>query len=161
MMNKLQTPLSPNQVLTLLTSFFDFDAMPNQNRGLLPAGVHPYPRLSVAPRLVPGEEAEISFPYSRSDQNERLYAAFLVGFETIFAVIIEREEHAEGSGSENRRRYFVQVPRDLAARGTVFVSVVRGRENINDVRFDDSSIVAGPAIAMFPFDAFGKPIGQW
>ncbi|KDR66313.1 hypothetical protein GALMADRAFT_81121 [Galerina marginata CBS 339.88] len=155
-----ETPLSPNQVLTLLTSFFDFDKMPAQNRALLPANLRPYPRLWLAPRLVPGQEAEISFQNPNVQKNERLYAAFLFGFETIFAPITEREDttiQGADAGHDNRK-YFVQIPKDLDVKGTVFVVVLKGTGNISEVRLDDQSTVAGPAIAMFSFGANHAPI---
>jgi hypothetical protein len=57
------------------------------------------------------------------------------------------------------RQYFVEIPRDLAGRGVVYVVVLRGDTKvIGDVKMDDDFVVTGPAIAMFPFDAEGKSI---
>ncbi|CAA7268585.1 unnamed protein product [Cyclocybe aegerita] len=153
-----ETPLTPNAVLTLLSNFFNFENCPKENHALLPPGVHPYPRLAIAPILVPGQPAEISFPYPQIGGGERLYVAFLSGAETIFAPLQEKED---GKDKDNKKRYFVEIPRDLAGRGTVYVIVVRGRENIGEVRLEDEFIVAGPGITMFPFDAWGKPINGW
>jgi hypothetical protein len=60
----------------------------------------------------------------------------------------------------NNRRFFVEIPRDLATKGSVFVVIVKGRDNIGEVRLDEQSTVAGPAIANFPFDAWNHPIGH-
>ncbi len=103
---------------------------------------------------------EISFPYSlpTNDDPEFLYVAFLSGAETIFGHVHERERPTI-DGEQSRRRYFVVIPGDLASKGVVYVIVVKGvSEKIRDVRLDDDSVVAGPAIAMFPFNANGKAI---
>lgn len=152
-----QTPLTPSQVLTILSSFFNFDTSPQLNRSLLPANIRTYPRLTLSSRLVPGEEAEISFPYSlpEEDEPEFLYAAFLSGPEIIFGHIYERENPA----MDGQKRFFVVIPRDLASKGVVYVVVVRGiSERLLDIRLDDDSVVAGPAIAMFAFNANGNSI---
>ena len=60
----------------------------------------------------------------------------------------------------NNRRFFVEIPRDLASKGSVFVVVVKGRDNIGEVRLDEAGTVAGPAIANFPYDAWNNPIGH-
>jgi len=92
-----QTPLALNQVLTV---FFDFDTSSQLNRSLLPANVHPYPRLTLSPHLAPGEETEIFSPYSSptNDDPEFLYVAFLSGAETIFGRVHEREIPTIGGG---------------------------------------------------------------
>ncbi|KAJ3508468.1 hypothetical protein NLJ89_g5737 [Agrocybe chaxingu] len=135
-----ETPLTPNAVLTLLSNFFNFENCPKETT----PSSHP--------------PAEISFPYPQIGGNERLYVAFLSGAETIFAPLQEKED---GKDKDHKKRYFVEIPRDLAGRGTVYVIVVRGRENIGEVRLEDEFIVAGPGITMFPFDAWGKPINGW
>lgn len=76
------------------------------------------------------------------------------GVKTILG--LDREErNTDGSGGESVvQRHFVEIPRDLASRGVVYVVVLRGEtEEMGDVRMDDGSVVAGPAISMFPFDA--------
>jgi len=79
------------------------------------------------------------------------------GVETIFGRVLDREERNDGG--ETRKRYFVEIPRDLASRGVVYVSVLKASsEAIADVRMDDESVVAGPAISMFSFDAEGRSI---
>lgn len=157
-----QTPLAPNQGATLLSNFFDFESCPPGNRDLLPSGYRPYPRLSLSPRLVPGEKAEISFPPVNLENDQRLYVAFLTGIETVFVPVEVRSETTHGAGyggsGEDQIRYFVEISRDLSARGTVFVVLVHGPEDIRDVNLDEENMVAGPAIAMFPFDANNKPI---
>ncbi|KAF5324076.1 hypothetical protein D9619_011220 [Psilocybe cf. subviscida] len=166
-----ETPLTPNEVVTLFLSFMDFDTCPQENRDRLPPNFRPYPVLTLAPRLVPGEEAEISFPYPGGlGPDEHLYLAFLVGIETIFAPVEERRHTKRGDtnvntnnfgankNNDNTRRFFVQLPRDLSATGTVYFTLVRGPDDIRAIRLDDHSIVAGPAIAEFPFDSSYKPI---
>lgn len=118
-----------------------------------------FPRLELSPRLVPGEQAEISFPYpgSRDGEPSFFYVAFMSGVETIFGHVLDREE--EQDDGQTRKRYFVEIPTDLVSRGVVYVIVLKGNtEEIGDVRIDDESMVAGPAISMFPFDADGKAI---
>lgn len=44
----------------------------------------------------------------------------------------------------------------MKSAGTVFVVIFSGGENIGEVRLDDETMVAGPAIAVFPFDSRGK-----
>ena len=148
----------------------DFQTCPQENRDRLPPNFRPYPVLTLAPRLVPGEEAEISFPYpSGLGPDEHLYLAFLVGIETIFAPVEERRHTRRGDtkantnnfGVDNKdttRRFFVQLPRDLSATGTVYFTLVRGPGDVRAIRLDDHSIVAGPAIAEIPFDSSYKPI---
>ena len=102
-----------------------------------------------------------SLPVATNDDPEFLYVAFLSGAETIFGRVHERERPTIGGGepTPSRRRYFVVIPRDLASKGVVYVIVVKGSsEKIRDVRLDDDGVVAGPAIAMFPFNANGKAI---
>ena len=78
------------------------------------------------------------------------------GVETIFGRVLDREERADDDG-QTTKRHFVEIPRDLASRGVVYVIVLKGStEEIGDVRIDDESVVAGPAISMFPFDSDGK-----
>jgi hypothetical protein len=278
--------LTPNQIATLLSKFIKYESCPSENHDLLPESYQPHPRLFLSPRLFPGSEAEISFPYPEVQQGEHLYVAFLAGAQTIFARITELEvendngnisashpsennrsgnvsfeggrkgnkhydddnykgeyngdgnkgyddnnnrngENYSGKGgsgrmeennrnigndrgsnnekeykdeknrkeenkpdedktrdddsfrnknnrnavanlassrflnnnSNNHRRYFVEIPRDLAAKGTVFVIVVKAHDNIGEVRLDEQSTVAGPAIANFAFDAWNQPIG--
>ena len=50
----------------------------------------------------------------------------------------------------------MEIPEDLKSAGTVFVVIFSGGENIGEVRLDDETMVAGPAIAVFPFDSRGK-----
>jgi hypothetical protein len=152
--------LPPQQVFTLLSVFFNDETSPKLNKALLPTGLQSFPRLTLSPRLVPGEQAEISFPYSEPTDGTPsfLYVAFMSGVETILGRVHDREERNNESG-ETSKRHFVEIPRDLASRGVVYVIVLRGStEAIGDVRMDDGSVVAGPAISMFPFDAQGKPI---
>jgi hypothetical protein len=110
----IQTPLTSNHVATLLSKFVDFDSCPAENRDLLPEGYHPHPRLYLSPRLIPGEEAEISFPHPELGQGERLYTAFMAGAETIFSRITEHEKGKDnGSGSRpegNNRNSNGQFP---------------------------------------------------
>lgn len=155
-----QTPLTPQQVFTLLSVFFNDQTSPKLNKALLPAGLQSFPRLTLSPRLVPGEQAEVSFPYSDPTDGEPafLYVAFMSGVETIFGRVLDREER-NYDGGETRKRYFVEIPRDLASRGVVYVTVLRGSTDaVGDVRMDDGSVVAGPAISTFPFDAQGRSI---
>lgn len=77
--------------------------------------------------------------------NEHLYVAFLSGAATIFAPLDKKGDN-----------YFVEIPEDLKAVGTVFVVVFKGGENIGEARLDDENTVAGPAIAVFPFDSQGR-----
>ena len=154
-----QTPLTPQQVLTLLSVFVNDETSPKPNKALLPTGLQASPRLTLSPRLVPGEQAEISFPYSDptdGSQPSFLYVAFMSGVETILGRVLNREEQ---DNNNNVKRHFVEIPRDLASRGVVYVVVLRGDTDVmRDVRMDDESVVAGPAIAMFPFDAGSRPI---
>lgn len=76
---------------------------------------------------------------------ERLYVAFQTGAATIFAPLDKKEDN-----------YFVEIPEDLKSAGTVFVIVFKGGEDIAEVILDDETTVAGPAIAIFPFDSRGK-----
>jgi len=80
----IQTPLSPNQVTTLLSKSIKFNSCPSKNR-LLPEGYHPHPRLYLS-RLVPGEEAGMSFPYPEIGQGKRLYGV------TTTAVIVTKTQ---------------------------------------------------------------------
>lgn len=87
-----------------------------------------------------------------------MFAAFMSGVEIIFGRVLDREEPSD-DGGQGTKRYFVEIPRDLASRGVVYVMVLKGdSDDVADVRMDDDSVVAGPAIAMFPFDAEGKAI---
>ncbi|KAF9479898.1 hypothetical protein BDN70DRAFT_662439 [Pholiota conissans] len=185
-----ETPLTPSQVATLLSNFFDYASCPAGNNNLLPPEHRPHPRLLLSPRLVPGEKAEISFPSTNLERGQRFYVSFLSGIETIFVPLEMRSEkegvhgqdghdgrdgrdgsnnndhnnngnnnnYRDEGNNDNRNRYFVEIPRDLAGRGTVFVLVVRGPENIREVNLDDNNVVAGPAIVMFPFDHENKSL---
>ena len=160
MILSFQSPLTPNQVITLLGSFLNYEALLKLNRVLLPANLHPYPRLTLSPQLVPGEQAEISFAYSPppGGNPEILVVAFLSGAETIFSRVLEREERAL-EGSEGLKRYFVEIPMDLASKGTIYATVLRGRNwDMSDISLDEDNVIAGPAIAMFTFDAKSNPI---
>jgi len=80
------------------------------------------------------------------------------GVETIIGRVLNREERNNDSG-QTPKQHFVEIPRALASRGVVYVIILRGNtEATGDVMMDDDSVVAGPAISMFPFDAEGKPI---
>ena len=152
--------MTPNQVITLLGSFLNYEALLKLNRVLLPANLHPYPRLTLSPQLVPGEQAEVSFAYSPppGGNPEILVVAFLSGAETIFSRVLEREERAL-EGSEGLKRYFVEIPMDLASKGTIYATVLRGRNwDMSDISLDEDNVIAGPAIAMFTFDAKSNPI---
>ncbi|KAF8877653.1 ferritin-like domain-containing protein [Gymnopilus junonius] len=136
-----ETPLTSSQVITLLSSLSDlnFNSIASANPSLLPSSITPSPALTLSSQLIPGNEAELVFPLPSPplSRDERLYATFLFGFETIFAPISER--------------FYVQIPRDLDGKGTVFVSVLRGRGGMDAA--DGENVVAGPAIAVFPFGA--------
>ena len=82
------------------------------------------------------------------------------GVETILGRVLDREEQDnDNHNDETVKRHFVEIPRDLASRGVVYVVVLRGDTDVmGDVRMGDESVVAGPAIAMFPFDAGSRPI---
>jgi hypothetical protein len=60
----------------------------------------------------------------------------------------------------NNRRFFVEIPRDLVSKGSVFFVVIKGRDNIGEVRLDEASTVAGPAIANSPYNAWNNAIGR-
>jgi hypothetical protein len=77
------------------------------------------------------------------------------GVETILGRVLDREErNTDESGGESVvQRHFVEIPRDLASCGVVYVVVLRGETEMGDVRMDDGSVIAGPAISTFPFDA--------
>lgn len=48
----------------------------------------------------------------------------------------------------------MQIPRDLDGKGTVFVSVLRGKGGMDGAgAADGENVLAGPAIAVFPFGA--------
>ena len=79
------------------------------------------------------------------ENGEHLYIAFLTGAATIFAPLDKKED-----------KYVVEIPEDLKSAGTVFVVIFEGGDDINEVRLDDETTVAGPAIAVFPFDSRGK-----
>jgi len=79
------------------------------------------------------------------DEQDHLYVAFLSGAATIFAPLDKKEGD-----------YVVEIPNDLKAAGTVFVVVFKGGETIGEARLDDENTVAGPAIAVFPFDSRGE-----
>ncbi|KAF8800079.1 hypothetical protein BYT27DRAFT_7263222 [Phlegmacium glaucopus] len=138
-----ETPLTINQVYSIVSSFIKPDSCPQSNYPLLPPNHHAYPQLTLAPKLIPGHETQISF--SLENEPEHLYVAFLSGASTIFAPLGKKDGN-----------YVVEIPEDLKAAGTVFVVVFKGEENINEARLDDESMVAGPAIAVFPFDSRGK-----
>jgi len=142
-----QTSLTPIQTLSLLSNFFNYETGPEGNRYLLPSGLHVNPRLTVASRLVLGQPAEISFPFPTLSNEETIYIAFLNGEEIIIAPLLERDN-----------RFYVEIPKDLAGKGTVFVVVFRGGEDIRQARLDDESTVAGPALITFPFDSEGMPL---
>jgi len=48
---------------------------------------------------------------------------------------------------ENNRWFFVEIPRDFVSKGSIFIVVIKGRDNIGEVRLDKASTVAGPVIA--------------
>ena len=54
----------------------------------------------------------------------------------------------------------MEIPEDLKSAGTVFVVIFKGVENIAEVTLGDETMVAGPAIAVFPFDSRGKYPGS-
>ncbi|KAF9041652.1 ferritin-like domain-containing protein [Panaeolus papilionaceus] len=145
-----ETALTPSQVYTLLSSFFDFNSLTEDNRALLPAGNWPAPRLSLAPRLLPGQQGEISFPYPNLNEHECLYVVFLTGAANIVAPLI----------NQDNGHYFVEIPLELEGAGTVYIVLIRGSDNIGDVVVSDQTTVAGPAIAEFPYNAEGKQ-GIW
>lgn len=100
----------------------------------------------LAPKLIPGQETQVSFSLEQNlDNGEHFYVAFLSGAATIFAPLNNVES-----------KYVVEIPEDLRAAGTVFVIIFKGGENIDEAMLDDETIVAGPAIAVFPFDSRGK-----
>ncbi|PPR02088.1 hypothetical protein CVT24_011222 [Panaeolus cyanescens] len=145
-----ETALTPSQVYTLLSCFFDFNSITEQNRALLPAGINPAPRLSLAPRLLPGQQGELSFPYPSLNEHECLYVVFLTGAANIVAPLIDQHDG----------HYFVEIPLELEGAGTVYIVLIRGSDNIGDVTVSDQTTVAGPAIAEFPYNAEGKR-GNW
>lgn len=71
--------------------------------------------------------------------------AFLSGAATIFAPLNKKENN-----------YSVEIPEGLRATGTVFVVVFKGGDNIGEAVLNDENTIAGPAIAVFPFDSRGK-----
>ncbi|KAF8803462.1 hypothetical protein BYT27DRAFT_7260208 [Phlegmacium glaucopus] len=107
--------------------------------------LHQYPQLSLTPELIPRHETLFSFSLENEQLEEQLYVAFLSGAATIFALI-----------SKNEGNYVVETPEYLRAAGTVVVVVFKGEKNISEARLDDVSMIAGPAILVFPFDSRRK-----
>jgi hypothetical protein len=177
----IQTPWNPYHLVTLLSKFVDFDSCPAENRDLFPEGYHPHLRLYFSPRLVPGEEAEISFPYPELGQGERLYAPFMAGAETIFARIIERERGKDdGSASrpqDNQRNSNGQFPgrwpsndnrdgnrnenaggdrRDENDHHDENHNRVDGRRNENDHHFDSNTAIRRRTIGIARTRTIGR-----
>jgi len=141
-----ETPLTVNQVNSFASNFIKQGSCPTSNDVLLPPNLRAYPQLMLAPKLIPGQETQVSFSLEQNlDNGEHLYVAFLSGAATIFAPLKNVED-----------KYVVEIPEDLRATGTVFVIIFKGGENIDEAMLDDETIVAGPAIAVFPFDSRGK-----
>ena len=131
---------------TIASNFVQPGSCPASNERLLPSNIRTYPQLTLAPKLIPGHENEVSFSFENPLENgEHLYVAFLTGAATIFAPLDKKED-----------KYVVEIPEDLKSAGTVFVVIFKGGDDINEVRLDDETTVAGPAIAVFPFDSRGK-----
>ena len=146
----LKTPLTVNQVNTIASNFVQPGSCPASNENLLPPNIRTYPQLTLAPKLIPGHENQVSFSLENQlESGEHLYVAFLTGAATIFAPLDKRENN-----------YYVEIPEDLKSAGTVFVVIFKGGDDIGEVRLDDETTVAGPAIAVFPFDSRGKYPGS-
>jgi hypothetical protein len=60
-------------------------------------------------------------------------------------------------------RGYVKVPKDLKAKGAVYITIVRGNgeQDEREVRVSgDENMVAGPALVMFPFNSWGNAEGE-
>lgn len=141
-----ETPLTVNQVHNLALNFIKQGSCPTSNDGLLPSNLRAYPQLTLAPKLIPGQENQVSFSLDQNlNDGEHCYVAFLSGAATIFAPLKDVED-----------KYVVDIPQDLKAAGTVYVVIFKGGKNIDEAMLDDETMIAGPAIAVFPFDSRGE-----
>ena len=121
-----------NQVYTLAASFIT--SCPSTNPAL---PVKAFPSLTFAPSgPTPGSSIALSFNSTDISSDTPLYAAFFTGLSQEFVLITDGN---------------VTIPNDL--RGQVYVVVSN-----NETMANDDTIVAGPAILEFEFDAAGKVV---
>lgn len=120
-----ETALSANEAFTIASTFID--SCPSDNPPLI---AHPFPTLTVS-STTPGSRAKLSFEDS-GNHGKQLFAAFVTGTETRFLPIDDNGE--------------VTIPEGLI--GTVYVLVTRDNSKVTD-----EAIVAGPAMARFPYPA--------
>ncbi|KAJ8078071.1 hypothetical protein PM082_000277 [Marasmius tenuissimus] len=128
-----EVALTPNQVFTIASSFIE--SCPSSNAPL-PAKANP--PLALSDGAKPGDKTTLTFDASTASGSK----AFLV-FQTSNGPVTT--DIADDKTAT--------IPSDL--RGTVF-AFVSSKQNATD----DASVLAGPALLMFPYDAQGQLIKQ-
>lgn len=122
------TPLTPNAVYTLASSFIR--SCPSSNPTL---PFTAFPKLSASPASAqPGQQLTLNFNSTGSGTN---YVAFLSGLNTTFVQIPSNKK--------------VTIPEGL--QGFVYAIVTN-----NGTSVSDASTVAGPIILSFPFNSFAS-----
>jgi hypothetical protein len=131
--SRLQTPLDPNQALTIASNFIA--SCPPTNPKL--------PDTTYAPLMLPdpasvrpGSTTPLKFTApSNLDRASKLYGAFMSGQE---AIIVPLDDDWKS----------VSIPDDL--RGVVYLLVTSVTNSV-----DASKIIAGPTLLEFPFNSNG------
>ena len=128
-----QVALTPNQVFTIAAGFIE--SCPSSNAPL-PAKANP--SLALGDGAQPGQWTTLTFDASAKD-GSKLYLVFQTSDGPISAEIGDDKS--------------ATLPEGL--RGTVF-AFVSSKQNATD----DASVIAGPALLMFPYNAQGELIDQ-
>lgn len=128
-----QTPLSPNAAFTLARSFIK--SCPDTNP---PLPVKANPALALPATATPGSHVELTFDIPKDAESKQLFAIFCNGGDCQSQPI-----SVEGDKKE------VKIPANLFGTTYVYISW-------DETKTDDQYVVAGPAIALFPFDSSGN-----
>ncbi|KAF6746660.1 ferritin-like domain-containing protein [Ephemerocybe angulata] len=165
-----ETRLTFNQAWTILSNFIA--SCPSQPSDILPDGLHAFAPLTIPDQVKPGVEFELSYPVTpeelKDEESQDLFGTFTVGMGTyiqrIRTVVESMSESDSSESSEGcKKRHFVTPPVELGGKGVVYISVVKTMDGANgqdkglDLR-DERSVVAGPAIVMFPFNSRGEEV---
>ncbi|KAF6747290.1 ferritin-like domain-containing protein [Ephemerocybe angulata] len=163
-----ETRLTFNQAWTILSNFIA--SCPSQPADILPEGLHAFAPLTIPEQVKPGIEFELSYPVSpeelKDEESQVLFGTFTVGMGTYvqrIRTVVESTSESDSSESSEgcKKRHFVTPPVELRGKGAVYISVVKTMDGANeqgmglDLR-DERSVVAGPAIVMFPYNSRGE-----
>lgn len=118
---------------------------------MLPIGVYDYANINFESTPTPGESVSMTLQYLPYDLPDVLVATFVTGTGTHYADVVQSVLDDGTTGLS------VVVPQELASMGAVYVMLVEPDADGN-VSGDTNTetIYAGPAIAMFPFNAEGE-----